>query len=84
MAIDRLSELKARAAKLQQTIVDKDVKDCFLRLPNNWLGDVERKEAPGTETVMLSLIDQLLARAEDAVSKYGPNLRLSSDVRRRR
>jgi len=76
MATDKLAELKARAAKLDRTIVDKDAKDYFLRLANNWLGDVERKVAPGAEIIMLPLIEQQLAHAEDAVSKYGPNLRI--------
>ena len=76
MATNKLAELKARAAKLDETIVDKDAKDYFLRLPMNWLGDVERRVAPGSEIVMLPLIEQQLKNAEDAVSKYGPNLRI--------
>ncbi len=76
MATDKLAELKARAAKLDETILDKDAKDYLLRLARNWLGDVERRVAPGIEIVMLPLIEQQLKNAEDAVSKYGPNLRI--------
>ncbi len=76
MTTSELAMLKARAAKLEQTIVDKDAKDYLLRLANNWLVDVERKVAPGIETVMLPLIDQQLRNAEDLVAKYGPKLRI--------
>jgi hypothetical protein len=74
MATDKLADLKARAAKLDATIVDKDAKDYLLRLAKNWLGDVERKVAPGIETVMLPLIEQQLKNTEEAVAKYGPNV----------
>lgn len=73
--MDKLAELKAWAAKLEQTILDEDAKDYFLKLPKFWLQDVERKVAPGVE-FMLPIIEKELQRAQDAVSKYGPNLRI--------
>lgn len=74
-ATDKLRELKARVAKLEATIIDKDTREYFLQLPRNWLDDVERNVSPGAE-VMLPLIEQQLAQVEDAVSKYGPDLRI--------
>ena len=76
MATDLLASLKARLAKLDQAIVDKDAKDYLLRLPRNWLDDIEREVAPGIESVILPLIDQQLRNAEDLVTKYGPNIRV--------
>jgi hypothetical protein len=76
MATDKLADLKARAATLDATIVDKDAREYFLRLAKHWLDDVERKFAPGIETVMFSLIEQQPKNAEDVVAKYGPNLRI--------
>ena len=73
-ATDLLASLKARLAKLDQAIVDKDAKDYLLRLARNWL--VEREVAPGTEGVMFPLIEQQLRNAEDLVAKYGSNLRV--------
>jgi len=75
MATDKLGELKARVAELEATIIDKDTREYFLQLPKNWLDDVERKVAPSVE-MMLPLIEQQLAQAEDAVSKYGPDVRI--------
>jgi hypothetical protein len=72
---NKLSALKAWAAKLDETIVDKEAKDHFLKLPKYWLGDVERKVVPGVEHI-LPIIEQLLERAQEAVYKYGPNLRI--------
>lgn len=76
MARDLLASLKARLAKLDQAIVDKDAKDYLLRLARNWLDDVERGVAPGTESVMLPLIEQQLRNAEDLVARYGSNIRV--------
>jgi len=72
---DKLGALKAWAARLDQTIVDKEAKDYFLGLAKSWLGDVERGLVPGAE-LMLAIIEKELARVQDAVSKYGPNLRI--------
>jgi len=74
-AMNKLAELKAWAAKLEQTIVDKDARDYFLKLPKFWLEDAERKIAPNAEFLLL-VIEKELQRAQDAVSKYGPNLRI--------
>jgi hypothetical protein len=76
MALSEIALLKARIAKLEQAIADRDAKDYLLRLPTYWLGDVERKVAPGIETVMLQIIDRELKNAEEFVAKYGPNLRI--------
>jgi hypothetical protein len=70
-----LNALKAWAAKLEETIVDQDAKDYFLKLPKFLLGDVERKLVPGVE-FMLPIIAKDLARAQDAVSTYGPNIQI--------
>lgn len=75
MQSDRLAELKARVAKLEQTIADKDAKDHFLRLPNSWLRDVERKVVPEVEKI-LPLIEQLLTQVEVTVAKYGPTVHI--------
>jgi hypothetical protein len=72
---DKLTSLKEWAAKLNETIVDKDAKDHFLKVQKNWLDDVERKVVPGVEHI-LPIIEQLLERAQEAVYKYGPNLRI--------
>lgn len=74
-AMDKLAELKEWAAKLEQMIVDKDARDYFLELPKSWLHDAERKIAPNAE-FMLLVIEKELQRAQDAVSRYGPNLRI--------
>lgn len=75
MSQDKLAELKAWVTKLEETIVDKDARDHFLKVPKHWLGDVERKVVPGVEEI-LPRIEQLLERAQEAVYKYGPNLRI--------
>jgi hypothetical protein len=75
MSQEKLAELKAWAAKLEETIVDKDARDHFLKLPKYWLDDVEKKVVPGVEYI-LPRIEQLLERAQEAVYKYGPNLRI--------
>jgi hypothetical protein len=67
---DKLAELKARARKLDETIVDKDAKEFLLRLVRSFL------ESPEIASVMLPVIEQQLAKVEDAVSKNGPNLRI--------
>jgi hypothetical protein len=72
---NKLATLKAWAAKLDETIVDKDAKKYSLKLPKYWLDEVERKVVPGVE-FMLPIIEKELQRAEDAVSQYGPNLRI--------
>jgi hypothetical protein len=72
---DKLAELKARVAKLEQIIADKDAKDHFLRLPNDWLHDAERKVMPGIEKI-LPLIEQLLTEVEVTVAKYGPSVHI--------
>lgn len=72
----KLEALKARAAKLEATIQDKDAREYFLRLPKSCLDDVERKVAPGIETTMLPIIEQMLANAEALVAKYGPTIRI--------
>lgn len=71
----KLAELKARVAKLEKTIADKDAKDHFLRLPNSWLHDVERKVVPEVEKI-LPLIEQLLTHVEVTVAKYGPSVHI--------
>jgi hypothetical protein len=75
MSQEKLAELKAWATKLEETIVDKDARDHFLKLPKHWLDDVERKVVPGVEEI-LPRIEQLLERVQEAVYKYGPNLRI--------
>jgi|HubBroStandDraft_6_1064221.scaffolds.fasta_scaffold465670_1 hypothetical protein len=75
MSQEKLEALKAWATKLEETIVDKDARDHFLKLPKHWLDDVERKVGPGVEEI-LPRIEQLLERAQEAVYKYGPNLRI--------
>jgi hypothetical protein len=72
---DKLGALKAWVAKLEETIADKDAREHFLKLPKNWLDDVERKVVPGVEHI-LPIVEQLLERAQEAVYKYGPNLRI--------
>jgi hypothetical protein len=71
---DKLGALIVWIAKLDQTIADKEARDYFLGHAKNWLGDVERR-VPGAEFI-LPLIEQQLTRAQDAVSKYGPNVRI--------
>ncbi len=71
----KLASLKAWASKLEETIVDKDAKDHFLKLPKHWLDDVEKKVVPSVEHI-LPMVEQLLERAQEAVYKYGPNLRI--------
>jgi hypothetical protein len=75
MSQEKLEALKAWVTKLEETIVDKDAREYFLKLPKHWLDDVERKVAPGVEEI-LPRIEQLLERAQEAVYKYGPNLRI--------
>ena len=71
----KLTELKERAAKLEQTIADQDARDHLLRIPKTWLADVEGKVAHDFE-MMLPLIEQLLEQVEVTVAKYGPFLRI--------
>jgi hypothetical protein len=71
----KLTELKERAAKLEQTIADQDARDHLLRIPKTWLADVEGKVAHDVE-MMLPLIEQLLEQVEVTVAKYGPFLRI--------
>jgi hypothetical protein len=73
---EKLNELKARSAKLEQTIADADAKHHLLQIVKHWLEDVEHKVTPGLEH-MLPLIEQQVARVEVLVAKYGPNLRIS-------
>ena len=77
MATDLLASLKIRLEKLEQTILDKDAREHFLLLAKNWLHDIEHKAVPGTETVILPMIEQQLRKVEILVIKYGPNLRIS-------
>ena len=51
---DKLAELKARARKLDETIVDKDAKEFLLRLVRSFL------ESPEIASVMLPVIEQQL------------------------
>lgn len=75
MTAQEIGSLRARAARLEGTIVDEDARDHLLRPVKNWLGDVERKAVPGIEAIMLPLIDRQLRHAEELVDKYGPNVR---------
>jgi hypothetical protein len=72
---EKLAELKAWVAKLEATIVDADAREPFLKVPKFWLDDVDRKVVPGAE-YLLPRIEQLLERVQEAVYKYGPNLRI--------
>jgi hypothetical protein len=73
-AREKLAMLKAWAAKLDETIADADAKNYFLKLPKFWLIDVERNLV--RDDVMLPIIEKELERAQEAVSKYGPNIRI--------
>lgn len=72
---NKLAKLKAWARKLDEEIVDQDAKEYFLKLSKFWLDDVERKGVSGLE-LMFPIIEKELQRAQEAVSKYGPNLRI--------
>jgi hypothetical protein len=71
----KLAELKERAAKLDQTIADKDARDHLLRVPKTWLANAEGEVARDVD-MMLPLIEQLLDQVEVTVAKYGPFLRI--------
>lgn len=77
MSTDLLASLKNRLEKLEQTIVDKDAREHFLFLAKNWLHEIEHKAVPGTEHVILPMIEEQVRAAELLVIKYGPNLRIS-------
>jgi len=73
-------ELRARLDKLEKTILQDDVKEHFLSFAKKNLDELERywiqhgpKQIAG---VMLPLIAEQLARAEVAVAKYGPTIRI--------
>ncbi len=76
MTTDKLNELRMWAAKLESQIQDEAARKHLLGPAKNYLGDVERKAAPGIETHMLPIIDKLLANAQEAVDKYGPGVRV--------
>ncbi len=80
------------AANLRQTILDNDAKEYFLKFATNSLSDVETFLLPhalkaqteggnagiylqGAE-MMLNLAAGQLKQAQDAVNKYGPDLRV--------
>jgi hypothetical protein len=88
---DSAKALRALATELSETIKSAEVKEYFLRLPINWLGDVEgyllNQAAKGTRPIdasnwldlvewQLGTIEAKLKQAQDAVRKYGPDLRL--------
>ena len=72
--------LRARLEKLEQTIVHTDVKDHFLSFAKKNLDELERhwiQHGPKQIVdVMLPLIEEQVARAEVAVAKYGPTIRI--------
>jgi hypothetical protein len=72
--------LRARLEKLEQTIVHADVKDHFLSFAKKNLDELERswiQHGPKhIADVMLPLIEEQVARAEVAVAKYGPTIRI--------
>src|SRR6266481_8398705 len=72
--------LRARLEKLEQTIVHADVKDHFLSFAKKNLDELERswiQHGPKhIADVMLPLIEEQVARAEVAVAKYGPTIRM--------
>jgi hypothetical protein len=88
---ERAKALRALAAELSETIKSAETKEYFLRLPINWLGDVEgcllnqatKTTRPIDASNWLDLaewqlltIEAKLKQAQDAVRKYGPDLRL--------
>jgi hypothetical protein len=72
--------LRTRLEKLEQTIVHADVKDHFLSFAKKNLDELERswiQHGPKhVADVMLPLIAEQIARAEVAVAKYGPTIRI--------
>jgi hypothetical protein len=72
--------LRARLEKLEQTIVHADVKDHLLAFAKKNLDELERswiQHGPKhIADVMLPLIEEQVARAEVAVAKYGPTIRM--------
>jgi hypothetical protein len=72
--------LRARLEKLEETIVHADVKDHFLSFAKKNLDELERswiQHGPKhIADVMLPLIEEQVARAEVAVAKYGPTIRM--------
>jgi chemotaxis response regulator CheB len=72
---DKLETLKAWVTRLETEMRDEEARRYLLELPKHWLGDVERRAVPGL-AIMLSLIEQQLERAQDAVNKYGSGVRI--------
>jgi hypothetical protein len=72
--------LRARLEKLEETIVHADVKDHFLSFAKKNLDELERswiQHGPKhIADAMLPLIEEQVARAEVAVAKYGPTIRM--------
>ena len=72
--------LRARLEKLEQTIVHADVKDHLLSFAKKNLDELERswiQHGPKhIADVMLPLIEEQVARAEVAVARYGPTIRM--------
>jgi hypothetical protein len=72
--------LRARLEKLEQTIVHADVKEHFLSFAKKNLDELERswiQHGPKhIADVMLPLIEEQVPRAEVAVAKYGPTIRI--------
>lgn len=60
---------------LEQRILDPEARYYLLRLPKNWLGEVEQRTVPEVE-VILRLIEQLVSQAEAAVATYGEGVRI--------
>jgi hypothetical protein len=73
-------ELRARLDKLEKTIVQDDVKEHFLSFAKKNLDELERywiQHGPKQiADVMLPMIAEQVARAEVAVTKYGPTIRI--------
>jgi hypothetical protein len=73
-------ELRARLEKLENTIVHDDVREHFLSFAKKNLDELDRywiQHGPKQIVdVMLPLISEQLARAELAVAKYGPTIRI--------
>ena len=88
---EKAKALRALADELSATIKNQEAREYFLRLPINWLGDVEgyllNQAAKATRPVdasnwlevaewQLGTIESKLKQAQDAVKRYGPNLQL--------
>jgi len=87
----RLQVLKDSASQLERTIVDEEARESLLRLATYLLADVERFVLPqalkagnpidasrwsNAAELQLKSAQEQLTRAQDMVSKYGPNLRV--------